>query len=209
MLKKKLLLLFWVFVLLFSVAIGGMYVNELRKKWFKEVHVEDYAFSIAYPQDYENIEEETNGTEKFSSQISIDLTETEKATDIDLKLVEPLIHVKGKESKITLLVEGLQKEKTNMPLDEICRNYITMFKIYNEDAIIKSSNYEEVVINDVPAGRVEIYIEGKYSGIYPGMISYLFSLEEREITVVFSGTNVLFENNKKEIEKIINSVEFE
>ena len=54
--------------------------------------------------------------------------------------------------------------------------------------------------------RHKVY--GKKENIYPGMISYLIPLEDREITIVFSGTKDLIAAAEKEIDKIINSVEF-
>jgi hypothetical protein len=82
-----------------------------------------------------------------------------------------------------------------------------MFKVFNEYEEVVYESHEEVTIDGVPAGRTEIYVQGKDKNVYPGMISYLIPLEDREITLVFSGTEEIFKYNEKEMKKIINSIE--
>ena len=104
-------------------------------------------------------------------------------------------------------------EKTPKTTEEICRDYITMFKVYNDDAMIVDERNEIVSVDGKEAGRVEIYIndendeDNEENGkIFPGIISYLISLDDREITVVFTGTDRLFKKYKSEINEIVESI---
>ena len=81
-----------------------------------------------------------------------------------------------------------------------------MFQVYNPNAVIKSSEYKEISIDGKSAGRVEIYIENQKSTSLPGLIAYLIPLDDREITITFMGTDMLFKNAENEIKKITESI---
>ena len=83
-----------------------------------------------------------------------------------------------------------------------------MVKVFNSSEEVLFEKYDELEVAGVPVGRTEIYVKGRADSVYPGMISYLIPLEDREITIVFVGTKELFDKNAEEIQKIINSVEF-
>lgn len=206
--KKKLLLLFWIFVLILAVGAEAMLIKGASMNWYKKTKIADYGVEISYPRTYVAIEKEESNFEKISSTISATVTETQKDNGVSVDLVKELVHVKSNASMITLLIEGLKKDKTTKTIEEICKDYITMFRIYNENATITSTNYEEVEINGVQGGRVEIYVFGKKSLVYPGIIAYLFPLDGREITITFTGTKEIFDNSREEIDRIINSVKF-
>ena len=55
-------------------------------------------------------------------------------------------------------------------------------------------------------GKVEMIVEGKEEN--SKVVSYLFSLENKEITVTFIMPESQYASNQKEIEKIIKSMQF-
>ena len=67
-------------------------------------------------------------------------------------------------------------------MQNIISDHPLYYNLYNEEVVYES--HEEVTIDGVPAGRTEIYVQGKDKNVYPGMISYLIPLEDREITLV-------------------------
>ena len=102
--------------------------------------------------------------------------------------------------------DGVKKEKTKKTIEQICKDYMTMFKVYNEDVYVLTDEYYETTLDGVPVGVVEMVVEGKTELVYPKLVAYLIPLEDREITITFTGTLDLFEENQKEVNKIINSV---
>ena len=206
--KKKILLAFWIIVLMLAVGAEAILIKSLSLNWYKKVKVEDYGLELSYPRAYVDIEKEESNYEVLTSMISTTITEEDKNDGIAVDLIKELIHAKSRASKITLLIEGIKKEKTQKSIEEICRDYITMFKIYNQSLEISDTNYEETEIAGVKCGRVEIFTYGKRALTYPGIIAYLIPLDDREITITFTGTKEIFENGKDEINRIINSVKF-
>ncbi len=205
--NKKIILCLLVFILMLAMVAGTIYVNEMLKYTYKTVKVNDYGLQLKYPRAYEDVVKNTKtDVEQISNQIEVIVEEYEKSGDGLLEFTEELINTKSKVSNITLLIEGIKKEKSTKTLEQICEDYIVMFKVFNSNPTIKSSKYEEVVVNGKNAGRVEIYIEGKDGKSCPGIISYLFPLNDREITITFMGTEKLFANNKNEINKIVDSI---
>lgn len=205
--NKKIILCLLVFILMLAMVAGTIYVNEMLKYTYKTVKVNDYGLQLKYPRAYEDVVKNTKtDVEQISNQIEVIVEEYEKSGDGLLEFTEELINTKSKVSNITLLIEGIKKEKSTKTLEQICKDYIVMFKVFNSNPTIKSSKYEEVVVNGKNAGRVEIYIEGKDGKSCPGIISYLFPLNDREITITFMGTEKLFANNKNEINKIVDSI---
>lgn len=205
--NKKMILCLLVFILMLAMGAGVIYVNEMLKYTYKTVKVKDYGLQLKYPRAYEDVVKNTKtDVEQISNQIEVVVEEYEKSGDGLLEFTEELINTKSKVSNITLLIEGIKKEKSTKTLEQICKDYIVMFKVFNSNPTIKSSKYEEVVVDGKNAGRVEIYIEGKDGKSCPGIISYLFPLNDREITITFMGTEKLFANNKNEINKIVDSI---
>lgn len=206
--KKKIALLFWFIILATAIGVGAKLLDGIEKKIYARKTIEEYGFSISYPKSYEDIEKEENSLEEITATITASVSETNKENGISLDLVREIVHAKSDDSRLTLLVEAIKKEKSKKDLEDICKNYITMFKVFNEELVVKESNYEIVEVGGYEAGRTTIYVYGKTENVYPGMVSYLIPLEDREITIVFSGTKDLIENAEKEINKIIDSVEF-
>ncbi len=206
--KKKIALLFWFIVLATAIGVGAKLLDGSEKKIYSKKTIDEYGLTISYPLSYEDIEEEGFSIEEITANITASVSETNKENGISLNLVKEVIHAKSDDSKLTLLVEAIKKEKSKKSLEEICKNYITMFKVFNEDLVVMESDYEIVEVGGYEAGKTTIYVYGKKENVYPGMISYLVPLEDREITIVFSGTKDLITTAEKEINKIINSVEF-
>ncbi len=206
--KKKIALLFWFIVLATAIGVGAKLLDGTEKKIYSRAKVNEYGFSISYPLSYETIEEEVTTTEKISQTITSSLTETSKNENLALKLVEQVIHAKSSDSGLTLLIEAIKKEKTTKSLEEISKNYITMFRIFNENLEILESNIEEVEVGGVPAAKVYIYAVTTDITKTAAMTAFLIPMDDREITIAFSGTKNLIANSEKEIEKIIKSVKF-
>lgn len=207
--KKKIALLFWFVVLATAICMGIMYLKTMSLKWYKKIEIDEYGIAISYPRSYVDIPKEESNIEQISNNITATITETDIETPgIAVELVEEIINVKSDLTGLTIYAEAIKKEKTPKTISEICKDYIIMFKVFNSTEEVLFEKYEEVVVSGMPAGRTEIYIKGRTDFVYPGMISYLIPLEDREITIVFVGTKELFDINAEEIQKIINSVDF-
>ena len=208
--KKKLLLLFWFMVLAGAVATGLVYLKQCSKYWYKTVEISEYGFEISYPNSYIDIPKEKENIEEIAGNVaSIILKEDVNTPGVKVDLVEEIIHAKSDLTKLTLYVEAIKKEKTTKTIEEICKDYLVMFKIYNEYEEVLLEEHEEITIDGVKAGKVAIFVRGKTDGVYPGMIAYLIPLEDREITVVFMGTQELFDFFEKEINKIVKSIKLD
>lgn len=206
--RKRMLAIFLILIFMVFTCTAFMYVKRLSKSWYQTTQIPEYAFEISYPNAYKIVQTEETNVDELSTKITSTLTEIEKEVELSMDFVEELIYVKSDKSKMTLLVEGIKKAKSPKTIEEICKDYITMFKVFNSSVTVISEEYEEVIVDGVNAGRVKILVEGKKEGVYPGMISYLIPLEDREITIAITGTDEMFNLNSKEIEKIINSVNF-
>lgn len=207
--KKKIALLFWFMVLAVAISLGMIYLKKTSLRWYKNVEIEEYGLTISYPRAYVDIPKKVENIEEIANNITAIITETEVDTPgIAVDLVDEIIHAKSDLTGLTIYSEAIKKEKTTKTIEQICKDYIIMFKVFNSYEEVVFEEYKEVTVAGVPAGRTEIYVTGKWDFVYPGMISYLIPLEDREITIVFSGTKKLLEANEKEINKIINSVKF-
>ena len=207
--KKKIALLFWFMVLAAAICIEIIYVGKISQRWYKKVEIEEFGLTISYPRAYIDIPKEVENIEQIANNITAIITETDVDTPgIAVDLVDEIIHAKSDLTGITIYAEAIKKEKTTKTIEQICKDYIIMFKVFNSYEEVLVEEYEEVTVAGQPAGRTEIYVSGKLDFVYPGMISYLIPLEDREITIDFSVTKKLLEANKKEINKIINSVKF-
>lgn len=206
--KKKIALLFWFIVLATAIGVGAKMLEGTEKKIYSKAQIEEYGMSISYPLAYEPIIEEITNKEYISQTITSSLVGNAKNEDLSLTLVEKVIHAKSSDSGLTLLVEAIKKEKTKKTLEEISKNYITMFRVFNENLEILESNIEEVEVDGNLAAKVTIYAVANDITKMPGMVSYLIPMEDREITIAFAGTREMLKENEKEINKIIKSVKF-
>ena len=208
--KKKIALLFWFIVLAGAIAVGMIYIKQSSRYWYKNVEISEYGFKISYPNSYVDIPKETENIEEIANNItSIIVKENVNTPGVSVDLVEEILHAKSDITNLTIYVEAIKKEKTKKTIEDICKDYLVMFKVFNEYEEVLYEKHEEVTIDGVPAGRTEVFVRGKTDGVYPGMISYLIPLEDREITIVFMGTQELFDYFGKEIKKIVASVELE
>ncbi len=208
--KKKIALLFWFTVLACAIAIGMIYIKQVARYWYKDVEISEYGFQISYPNSYVDIPKSTENIEQIANNVaSIILKEDVDTPGVSVDMVEEILHAKSDITNLTIYVEAIKKEKTQKTIEDICKDYLVMFRVFNEYEDVLHEEHEEVVIDGVPAGRTEVFVRGKTDGVYPGMISYLIPLEDREITVVFMGTQELFDHFEKEINKIVKSIKLE
>lgn len=207
--NKKMILCILIFILMVSVGVGALYVKDMMVYTYKKVTIDDYGIEMKYPRAYEDVVKNVSTEyELLSGRITTVAEEYEKSGDSLIEFTSELLNSKSKVSGITLLVEGLKIAKTSKSIEQICKDYKVMFKIYNPNATVEKFDYEEVLIDGKPAGRVEIFIrnEDKDRKSSPGIIAYLISLDDREITITFMGTENLLKNAKDEINKIVSSI---
>lgn len=208
--KKKIALLFWFIVLATAICLGVIYIKEMSKYWFKDVEIPEYGLTISYPNSYIDIKKETDYTEGMIDKVTSILTKQDiDNPNISVYMVEKIIHAKSDITGMTIMVEAIKKEKTTKSIEDICKDYIVMFQVFNEYEEIIHQNYKETTVDGKAAGRTEIYVKGKTDDVFPGMVSYLIPLEDREITIVFTGTRQMLEYFEKDIQKIIDTVKFE
>lgn len=205
--KKKIALLFWFIILASAICLGVIYVKEMSKRWFKDVEIAEYGLTISYPNSYVDIPIEKENTEGMINKVTSILTKQDiDNPNVSVDMVKKIIHAKSEMTGITIMVEAIKKEKTTKTIEEICKDYIVMFQVFNEYEEVIYQNHSETIVDGKTAGRTEIYVTGKTDDVFPGMVSYLIPLEDREITIVFTGTRATLEYFEKEIQKIIDTV---
>lgn len=208
--KKKIALLFWFIILATAICVGIIYVKEMSKRWFKEVEVAEYGLTISYPNSYKDLPKEDDNVKEITDKVTSILTKQDiDNPDISVDMVEKIIHAKSDLTGMTIMVEAIKKEKTTKSIEDICKDYLVMFQVFNESEEVIYKDHRETIVDGNPAGRTEIYVTGKTDDVFPGMVSYLIPLEDREITIVFSGTREMLEYFEKDIQKIIDTVELE
>lgn len=208
MMKKTGYKLILIIVLLgIILGIGSFLFERIKGNKLVKHEYEQYNFEISYSNLYKD-EKESGDSEK---NILSNLTVTESGEQIsdymkNLKFVEVLEELKNDKKQIRLIIEAINKEKTQLTMEEICKRYVVMFKIYNDEAKIVSTEKEVIQINGEQIGKVTIEVEGKKENSI--LIAYLISLPDKEITVTFITPKKFFENNEKEINRIIKSIKF-
>ena len=208
MMKKTGYKLILIIVLLgIILGIGSFLFERIKENKLVKHEYEQYNFEISYSNLYKD-EKESGDSEK---NILSNLTETESGEQIsdymkNLKFVEVLEELKNDKKQIRLIIEAINKEKTQLTMEEICKRYVVMFKIYNDEAKIVTTEKEVIQINGEQIGKVTIEVEGKKENSI--LIAYLISLPDKEITVTFITPKKFFENNEKEINRIIKSIKF-
>ena len=119
---------------------------------------------------------------------------------------EVFVQFQGQEAVVEDVIEKAKKQFT----EEGHRvSTIKTIQVY-----LKPEEYAAYyVINQKYTGRVDlfqnlkpIYIENQKSTSLPGLIAYLIPLDDREITITFMGTDMLFKNAENEIKKITESI---
>lgn len=208
MMKKTGYKLILIIVLLgIILGIGSFLFERIKENKLVKHEYEQYNFEISYSNLYKD-EKESGDSEK---NILSNLTVTESGEQIsdymkNLKFVEVLEELKNDKKQIRLIIEAINKEKTQLTMEEICKRYVVMFKIYNDEAKIITTEKEVIQINGEQIGKVTIEVEGKKENSI--LIAYLISLPDKEITVTFITPKKFFENNEKEINRIIKSIKF-
>ena len=208
MMKKTGYKLILIIVLLgIILGIGSFLFERIKENKLVKHEYEQYNFEISYSNLYKD-EKESGDSEK---NILSNLTVTESGEQIsdymkNLKFVEVLEELKNDKKQIRLIIEAINKEKTQLTMEEICKRYVVMFKIYNDEAKIVTTEKEVIQINGEQIGKITIEVEGKKENSI--LIAYLISLPDKEITVTFITPKKFFENNEKEINRIIKSIKF-
>ena len=192
-------------VLLLGVLVGiGRGLIERNKNYsYKKDNIEEYGFEISYPKVYENIK--ASGEKKLLSNLEI----TESGEYIseymkNLNLVETVRELKNKNNGIRMTIEAIKTKKTSLELEEICKRYVVMFKIYNEDREIKENTEEIIELNETKVGKVTLKLKTKEEDAT--LIAYLISLDDREITITFIAPASNIEKYDSEIKKIVSTL---
>lgn len=203
--KKGYLILIGVIIL--GVLLGILQIGiEYYKENKLEKHViEKYGFEIAYSKKYKDVSKSGDNTSELLSNITTEVSGEQISEYMEnLNFTEVVKDLKNEKDKIRFSVEALNTEKTSLSLEEICNRYIVMFRIYNEERNIIEKNTEIITIDGKEAGKVTIKIKGENENTI--LRTYLFSLEDKEITVTFITPESTFIKNEKQINKIINSL---
>ena len=201
--KKGWIILISVFVLGILFGMGKFFYSKYKDNAFEANVISEYNFEISYPKAYKDA---------ISNDVSSDMNNvlTKESGEIiseymeNLNLVEVVKNLKNESNGIKLNIEAIYTEKTSLDLEEICKRYAVMFKIYNEERVIKENINEIINIGGYEAGKVTLKVKGEKEDAI--VIAYLLSLEDREITVKFIGSESMILKNEKEINKIINSL---
>lgn len=208
MMKKtgyKLILIIILLGIIFG--IGSFLFERIKENKLVKHEYEQYNFEISYSNLYKDEKKSGDGEKNILSNLTV--TESgEQISDYmkNLKFVEVLEELKNDKKQIRLIIEAINKEKTQLTLEEICKRYVVMFKIYNDEAKIVTTEKEVIQINGEQIGKVTIEVEGKKENSI--LTAYLISLPDKEITVTFITPKKFFENNEKEINRIIKSIKF-
>lgn len=201
--NKKGFLILIIFIL-FSITfgIGRYFLEKYKNDKFEVDEIENYGFEISYPRAYKKVESEM---ENINENVLIQSSGENVSEYMEnLNLVEKVRELKNKKNGIRLIIEAINKEKTELSIEEICKRYVAMFKVYNEDKTIRESNSEPLLLNETEIGKVNIIVKGEIED--SSVVTYLMPLEDREITVTFIAPQKIMESNKTEIEKIIDSI---
>ena len=110
--KKKLLLLFWSIVLILAVASEAMLIKSMSANWYHKIKNDEYGFEISCPRAYIDISKEETNIEKITNSITLTVEEKDLDNATKVDVFKELIHSKSNISQITLLVEGIKKEKS-------------------------------------------------------------------------------------------------
>lgn len=203
--KKGYIILISVLLLGILLGIGRAFFEKYQNNKLEKHVIDKYGFEISYSKAYKEI---ISTSENIDDKLS-NLTVTESGEQIaeymqNLNLVETVRNLKNKENGIKFIIDAINKEKTKLSLEEICKRYIVMFKVYNEEQIVKESNVEIIKIGENEAGKVTIKVNGETSDSL--LIAYLLPLEDKEITLTFIAPEEIFIQNENEIDKIVNSL---
>ena len=195
-------------IILLGIIVGiGRYGYDIYKqnKLVKHV-IDEYGFEIAYPKAYKDVVEKSDDEEnKILSNVTVSKSGEQISEYMqNLKFTETVKNLKNDVNGVKLIVEALNIEKTALDLEEICKRYVVMFRIYNEEKPIRETNSEIININGIEIGKVEIKVKGEKEDSI--LIAYLISLEDKEITITFVGRDSMVNKNEKEINRIINSL---
>ena len=149
MMKKTGYKLILIIVLLgIILGIGSFLFERIKENKLVKHEYEQYNFEISYSNLYKD-EKESGDSEK---NILSNLIVTESGEQIsdyikNLKFVEVLEELKNDKKQIRLIIEAINKEKTQLTMEEICKRYVVMFKIYNDEAKIVTTEKEVIQIN--------------------------------------------------------------
>lgn len=204
--KRGYIIIIAIILLGILVGIGrGGYDIYKQNKLVKHV-IEEYGFEISYPKTYKDIIKESGDQE---DKILSNVTVKESGEQIseymqNLNMTETVKDLRNELTGMKIIVEAINTEKTKLDIEEICKRYVVMFQIYNEEKVIRESHNESVTIDGKVAGKVTIKVKGEKEDSI--LIAYLMPLEDKEITVTFIGSESMINRAEKEISKIINSL---
>lgn len=203
--KRGYIILISILLLGVLIGIGRFVIKEYMNNKFEKHAIEKYGFEISYPKSYKEVV--ISGDDKKGILSGITTSESgEQISEYiqNLNFAETVKNLKNEVNGIKLLIEAISIEKTTLSLEEICDRYVVMFQIYNEERIIKDSKFEIIKINEEDVGKVTIRVKGENEDAM--VVAYLLSLDDKEITVTFIGTETLLAKRENEINKIINSL---
>ncbi len=206
--KKGYKLLIVAFIIAVAANVIPIVWQKIKQNRLEKHVIPTYSFEISYPKSFEEVKEkslEVDGEEQISSNISI-MVSGESVDDYmkNINMTENVVNVIDKNRHLRMLVDAINIPKASLPLEEICKRYVVMFRIYNEDAKIISKEHQIVSINGIDVGKVMLTIKGEAEN--SRVIAYLFSLADKEITLTFIMPESKFPRNDIFMNKIAKSI---
>lgn len=206
--KKGYKLILLILILGIFFGVGSFFCEKYKENKLKKHVFEEYRFELSYPDSYKSVKKSGDDGGKITSNIVVSESgENLSEYMSNMKFVETLEELKDAKKQIRILVEAIEKEKTTLSLEEICKRHVVMFKIYNEESKVLHSETEIIKLDEKEAGKVTIQIEGKEDNVK--LVAYLISLDDREITITFIAPEKAMDKFKNELDKIISSLKID
>ncbi len=205
--KKGYWFLIAIVVLSFVIYGGEYFYYQYKLNHLIPHEIEEYQFSISYPETYQEYRKDSERYDDGIQEISVTVAEQSIAEAMEnMNMSENVLSLVSKKSKTRLVVDGIHTPKSTLDLEEICKRYAVMFKIYNEELNILEKENEIIDIQGTEVGKVTLTVKGEKQSVI--VTAFLFSLDDREMTVTFITSEAEYEKAIKEIDRIIHSVKF-
>ena len=125
-------------MLIICILLGmSIFLFDIWQENHMQKHiVEKYSFEISYPSHYQDNQKQEELD--YTSRVKVSVSGEEIAEEMkSMNMSENVLNVKSDKSKMRLLVDAIYTPKATLDMEEICKRYAVMFRIYNEGLTIK------------------------------------------------------------------------